>query len=98
MDGEKFQFWVKFAIAVNVAELPTPAVEAVNVLFPLVPKVGVQAAMPLAFVVEAAQPATDPFPEPTAQVTAIPDPTGFEFESLTMACKELPKLAPAFAV
>ena len=85
-------------VAVNEADDPTPAVEAVKVLEPtVVPSVGVQEAIPLALVVEPAHPATDPPPEPTAQVTATPDPTGLEFESFTIACNALPKAVPAVA-
>jgi len=52
-------------VAVNEADDPTPAVEAVKVLEPtVVPSVGVQEAIPLALVVEPAHPATDPPPEP----------------------------------
>jgi hypothetical protein len=73
-------------VAVNVAGVATPEVEAVKLLLPaVVLKVGVHEAMPLEFVVEEEQPETEAPVVVVAQVTAMPDPTAFPLESLTRA-------------
>ena len=69
-------------VAVNEADVPTPAVDAVKLFDPsVVLSVGVQDAIPLEFVVDAEQPEADAPVVVVAQVTVIPELTVLLFES-----------------